>query len=44
LAGDDPAAALVFPVAGQFTGRAPLQVGQPGSVALMADAIHLMQA
>jgi hypothetical protein len=44
LAGDDPTAALVFPVAGQFTERARLQVGQPGSVALMADAIHLMRA
>ena len=43
LAGDDPAAALIFPVAGHFGGRDRLQVGQPGTVALMADAIHIMR-
>jgi hypothetical protein len=43
LAGDDPAAALIFPVAGHFAGRGRLQVGQSGSVTLMADAIHIMR-
>jgi molybdate transport system ATP-binding protein len=41
---DDPAAALVFPVPRHFVGHDQLQVGQPGRIALMVDAIHLMRS